>query len=70
MRKNESLEAIAVSISRRVMVIGGGIAGITASLDLAEGGYEVVLLERESSLGGHMASSPRPSRTMIRPCAG
>ncbi len=54
-RKNESLEAIGVSISRRVMVIGGGIAGLTASLDLAEGGYEVVLVERESSLGGHMA---------------
>ena len=54
-RKNESLEAIGVSISRRVMVIGGGIAGLTASLDLAEGGYEVVLVERQSSLGGHMA---------------
>ena len=54
-RRNESLEAIAVPISRRVLVIGGGIAGITASLDLAEGGYDVVLLERESALGGHMA---------------
>src|SRR3989337_2975640 len=46
-RKNESLEALSMAITRRVMVIGGGIAGITASLDLAEGGYEVVLLERE-----------------------
>jgi len=54
-RKNESLEAISMSISRRVLVIGGGIAGITASLDLAEGGYEVVLLERGPALGGHMA---------------
>jgi heterodisulfide reductase subunit A len=54
-RKNEVLEAIAVSINRRVLVIGGGIAGITASLDLANGGYEVILLEREPGLGGHMA---------------
>jgi len=55
LRKNEQLEAISVAINRRVLVIGGGIAGITASLDLAEGGYEVVLLEREPALGGHVA---------------
>jgi heterodisulfide reductase subunit A len=54
-RQNESLEAISVPIHRRVLVIGGGIAGITAALDLAEGGYEVVLLERKAALGGHMA---------------
>jgi heterodisulfide reductase subunit A len=54
-RKNEPLNAISVPINRSVLVIGGGIAGITASLDLAEGGYEVALLERESALGGHMA---------------
>jgi len=53
-RKNESLEAIVMAINRKVLVIGGGIAGITASLDLAEGGYEVILLEREPALGGHM----------------
>ena len=58
-RRNESLEAIAVAINRRVLVVGGGIAGMTASLDLAEGGYEVVLLEREAALGGHMAQLSR-----------
>jgi heterodisulfide reductase subunit A2 len=58
-RKNESLEAIAMAINRKVLVIGGGIAGITASLDLAEGGYEVFLLEREPALGGHMAQLSR-----------
>ncbi len=58
-RKNESLEAIAMAINRKVLVIGGGIAGITASLDLAEGGYEVILLEREPALGGHMAQLSR-----------
>jgi len=54
-RRNEELEAIAMSIHRNVLVIGGGIAGMTASLDLANGGYEVILLERKSALGGHMA---------------
>jgi heterodisulfide reductase subunit A len=54
-RHNEKLESIAVSITRRVLVVGGGIAGLTASLDLAEGGYEVILLERKGALGGHMA---------------
>jgi heterodisulfide reductase subunit A len=58
-RKNESLEAIAVAINRRVLVIGGGIAGITASLDLAQGGYEVFLLERAPALGGHMVQLSR-----------
>ena len=58
-RKNESLEAIAMAINRRVLVVGGGIAGITAALDLAEGGYEVILLEKEPCLGGHMAQLSR-----------
>jgi heterodisulfide reductase subunit A len=54
-RENEQLETISVAIHRKVLVIGGGIAGLTASLDLADGGYEVILLEREPALGGHMA---------------
>jgi heterodisulfide reductase subunit A len=39
----------------RAMVIGGGIAGIEAALTLADAGKEVVLVEREPSIGGHMA---------------
>ena len=38
-----------------VMVIGGGIAGIQASLDLADLGFEVHLVERASAIGGMMA---------------
>ncbi|GAB4558105.1 MAG: FAD-dependent oxidoreductase [Anaerolineae bacterium] len=38
-----------------VMVVGGGIAGMQAALDLAEAGYKVYLVERESAIGGHMA---------------
>ncbi len=53
-RADEPLEAISVPIHRNVLVIGGGIAGMTAALDLAEGGYEVILIEKEQALGGHM----------------
>jgi heterodisulfide reductase subunit A-like polyferredoxin len=38
-----------------VMVVGGGISGIQASLDLAEAGYKVYLVENKSAIGGHMA---------------
>jgi heterodisulfide reductase subunit A-like polyferredoxin len=38
-----------------VMVVGGGIAGMQASLDLADQGYRVYLVERKSAIGGHMA---------------
>ncbi len=42
------------TIVRRAMVIGGGIAGIQASLDIADAGYDVLLVEKTSSIGGHM----------------
>lgn len=38
-----------------VMVVGGGIAGIQASLDLAESGYYVYLVEKSAGIGGAMA---------------
>jgi heterodisulfide reductase subunit A-like polyferredoxin len=43
------------SVTGAVMVVGGGIAGIQASLDLAESGYKVYLVENKSAIGGHMA---------------
>ncbi len=43
-----------VPITKKVLVIGGGIAGIRASLDIADGGYQVILVERTHSIGGHM----------------
>ena len=39
----------------RVIVLGGGIGGIQCSLDLAEAGFSVTLLEKSSTLGGTMA---------------
>jgi heterodisulfide reductase subunit A2 len=38
-----------------VMVVGGGISGIQASLDLAAGGFRVYLVEKAPAIGGHMA---------------
>jgi heterodisulfide reductase subunit A len=38
-----------------VMVVGGGISGIQASLDLANAGYKVYLVEKSPAIGGHMA---------------
>lgn len=38
-----------------VMVVGGGISGIQASLDLANSGFKVFLVEKKPAIGGHMA---------------
>ncbi len=52
--QNENLEPIQVGVSRRALVIGGGISGIQAALDIADHGYEVLLVEKNPSIGGHM----------------
>ena len=44
------------SLSHRALVIGGGVAGMTAAVNLAEQGYDVVLVEREKKLGGQARS--------------
>jgi len=54
-RQNAALEMINIPVTKRALVIGGGVAGIQAALDIAAGGREVVLVEREPSIGGHMA---------------
>ena len=38
-----------------IMVVGGGVSGIQASLDLATAGFKVYLVEKAPSIGGHMA---------------
>ena len=40
---------------KKALVIGGGVAGIQAALDIADGGYQVILVEKTPSIGGHMA---------------
>jgi len=47
-----------------VLVIGGGIAGIQAALDVADAGYTVYLVEREPSIGGHMAQLDKTFPTL------
>lgn len=54
-KQNEELEPIRVPLIKRALVIGGGITGIQAALDIANGGFKVILLERRSTIGGRMA---------------
>ena len=54
-KRNKKLAPITVPVTKRALVIGGGIAGIQAALDIADCGHQVVLVEREPSIGGHMA---------------
>ncbi len=51
----ELCKSLADSNVGDVMVVGGGISGIQASLDLATAGFKVYLVEQGPSIGGHMA---------------
>jgi heterodisulfide reductase subunit A len=54
-KRNRPLFPINVPVTKTALVLGGGIAGIQASLDIANAGHKVVLVERDPSIGGHMA---------------
>lgn len=54
-KKDKPLKTIKVPITKTAMVIGGGIAGIQASLDIANAGQKVILVEKDPSIGGHMS---------------
>jgi heterodisulfide reductase subunit A len=54
-KMNRKLQPITVPVTKRALIIGGGIAGIQAALDIADCGHQVVLVERDPSIGGHMA---------------
>jgi len=51
-------------IEQSAMVVGGGIAGIQAALDIADAGYQVYLVEREPSIGGRMAQLDKTFPTL------
>ena len=61
---NEPLEPILVDINPNVLVVGGGIAGIQAALEIADSGSHVYLVEREPSIGGHMAQFDKTFPTL------
>ena len=55
LRNNRPLYSQSFDVTKKVLIIGGGIAGIQAALDCAEGGIPVILVEREPTIGGKMA---------------
>jgi heterodisulfide reductase subunit A len=60
----QPLEPILVEIDPNVLVVGGGIAGIQASLEIADSGRHVYLVERQPSIGGHMAQFDKTFPTL------
>ncbi|HAL48590.1 MAG TPA: disulfide reductase, partial [Dehalococcoidia bacterium] len=54
-KRNQPLEPIEVPVQRGALVVGAGVAGIRAALDIANAGYPVTLVEKQSSIGGNMA---------------
>ena len=63
-RELEPLEAFQAPIHQTTMVVGGGIAGINAALEIANAGFKVILVEREPSIGGHMAQFDKTFPTL------
>src|SRR5579875_1482284 len=71
-QKMEPLEAMSDEISRTILVVGGGVTGMTAALEAAEAGFDVVLVEKQAQLGGFAAAVKRdiprpPSYTEAQP---
>lgn len=63
-RLHEPLETKRASVNPATLIVGGGIAGIQAALEIAESGQPVILVEREASVGGHMASFDKTFPTL------
>ncbi len=60
----QPLEPTTVSINESTLVVGGGIAGINVALEIANAGHPVYLVEREPSIGGHMAQFDKTFPTL------
>jgi heterodisulfide reductase subunit A-like polyferredoxin len=63
-RRLQPLEAPMMPMTQRALVIGGGVAGIQAALDMADNGYDVVMVEKQPSIGGVMAQLDKTFPTM------
>lgn len=66
-RNLEELEEMEFSVVRSALIIGGGVAGIQAALDLADAGNHVFIVEKETSLGGVMPQLAKTYPTMDCP---
>ncbi|MFZ2070235.1 MAG: CoB--CoM heterodisulfide reductase iron-sulfur subunit A family protein [Halobacteriota archaeon] len=62
----EPIEEKEVEVTPEVLVIGGGVTGMYAALDVADAGYKVYLVERKPSIGGHAAQLNRMFPTLER----
>ena len=62
--RHESLSPKQVGLTKRALIIGGGITGIQAALDIASAGHEVVLVEKEPSIGGRMSQLDKTFPTL------
>jgi heterodisulfide reductase subunit A len=63
-RHHEPLEPLMVPIHPATLIVGGGIAGIQCALEIADAGHHVYLVEREPSIGGHMAQFDKTFPTL------
>ena len=61
---NEPLDTKVVKVNPQTLIVGAGIAGIQAALEIANSGYKVILVEREPSIGGHMAQLDKTFPTL------
>jgi heterodisulfide reductase subunit A len=57
-------EEMTFPVTKAALVIGGGVAGIQAAMDLADSGHQVYLIEKEPSIGGIMAQLDKTYPTM------
>lgn len=62
--RNKPLQISSIPVRKKSLVVGGGIAGMQAALDIAEAGHKVVLVEKEASIGGKMTQLDKTFPTM------
>jgi quinone-modifying oxidoreductase subunit QmoB len=55
-KKTENVEPLSDPVSKKLLVVGGGITGLTAALEAANAGYEVALVEKQPQIGGFIAN--------------
>lgn len=62
--RNKPLFTSTIPVNKRALVIGGGIAGVQAALDIADAGYQVTIVEKQPSIGGKMVMLDKTFPTM------